>query len=71
MAVAAQPTGAVRTSWWVRFRDSAECQLLFRAIWQADRRLAAVWSALIVVRAALPPALAVAIGWLVGSVADA
>ncbi|MEQ4206898.1 ABC transporter ATP-binding protein [Actinopolymorpha sp. B9G3] len=71
MAVAAQPTGAVPASWWARLRDSAECQLLFRAIWQADRRLAAAWWALIVVRAALPPALAVSIGWLVGSVAGA
>jgi ATP-binding cassette, subfamily B, bacterial len=69
MAVATQPTGAVRASWWARFRDSAECQLLFRAIWQADRRLATAWWALIVVRAALPPALTVSIGWLVGSVA--
>ena len=69
MAVAAPPGSAVRVSWWVRFRDSAECQLLFRVIWQADRRLAAAWWALIVVRAALPPALAVSIGWLVGAVA--
>ncbi len=68
MAVAAPSTAAVRASWWVRLRNSAECQLLFGAIWQADRRLAAVWTALIVVRAALPPALAVSIGWLVGSV---
>ncbi len=69
MAVAAPPGSAVRVSWWVRFRDSAECQLLFRVIWQADRRLAAAWWALIVVRAALPPAVAVSIGWLVGAVA--
>jgi ATP-binding cassette, subfamily B, bacterial len=68
MAVA-QSTSAVRSSWWARCRDSAECQLLFGAIGEADRRLAAMWWALIVVRAALAPALAVSIGWLVGSVA--
>ncbi|HZC26341.1 MAG TPA: hypothetical protein VE287_04915, partial [Actinopolymorphaceae bacterium] len=62
-------TVAFRRSWWLRLRESAEWQLLFRATWQADRRLAAAWWALIVLRAALPPALAVATGWLVGSVA--
>lgn len=52
-----------------RLRRSAEWQLLFHAIWRADRRLAAIWWALIGLRAALPPALSVCTGWLVGSVA--
>ncbi|WP_020578496.1 ABC transporter ATP-binding protein [Actinopolymorpha alba] len=74
MAVAAQPTGDVKGShvkgsWLARLRNSAEWQLLFRAIWQADRRLAVAWWALIVLRAVLPPGLAVATGWLVGSIA--
>ena len=70
MAVAEQPTREVAGSWWARLRRSSEWQLLFDVIWRADRRLAAAWWALIVVRAALPPALAVATGWLVGSIAD-
>jgi ATP-binding cassette, subfamily B, bacterial len=69
MAVAIEPTGTKRVTWWSRLRQSAEWQLLFRAIWQADAPLAATWSALIVLRALLPPALAVATGWLVGAIA--
>jgi ATP-binding cassette, subfamily B, bacterial len=69
MAVAVEPTSTKRISWWSRLRESAEWQLLFRAVWQADTSLAAAWWALIVLRALLPPALAVATGWLVGSIA--
>ncbi|HEY8457470.1 MAG TPA: ABC transporter ATP-binding protein [Actinopolymorphaceae bacterium] len=71
MAVATEPAGnAVKSvkSWWARLRRSAEWQLLFHVIWQADRRLATAWWALIVLRALLPPTLAVATGWLVGAV---
>lgn len=50
-------------------RRSAQWRLLFGVIWAADRRLAAAWWTLTVVRAVLPPALAVATGWLVGRVA--
>ncbi|HVX45505.1 MAG TPA: ABC transporter ATP-binding protein [Mycobacteriales bacterium] len=52
-----------------RMRRSSEWQLLFHAIWRADRRLAAVWWGLILLRAVLPPALSVSTGWLVGAVA--
>lgn len=65
MAVAAV---GERRSWWRRLRASSEWQLLFDAIWRADRRLAIAWWALTVLRAVLPPALSVAIGWLVGSI---
>ena len=49
-------------------RRSSGWQLLFVEIWRADRRLAAAWWGLIIARAALPPSLAVATGWLVGAV---
>lgn len=68
MATATRLAGGVTRSWWARLQSSAEWQLLFRAIWQADRRLAATWWALIALRALLPPALAVATGWLIGAV---
>lgn len=70
MAIATRLAGGVPRAWWARLRRSGEWQLLFHIIWQADRRLAAVWWALIVLRALLPPALAVATGWLVGTVQD-
>ncbi|SDR89904.1 ABC transporter ATP-binding protein [Microlunatus soli] len=53
-----------------RLTGSAEWRLLFGTIWAADRRLAGAWWLLTLVRAALPPALAVATGWLIGLIAD-
>ncbi|GAA4978968.1 ABC transporter ATP-binding protein [Actinopolymorpha pittospori] len=70
MAIAVRPTGAGPGAWLTRLRGSAEWQLLFHATWRADRRLAAAWWTLIVVRSALPPALAVVTGWLVGAIAE-
>ncbi|MGI8870250.1 MAG: ABC transporter ATP-binding protein [Mycobacteriales bacterium] len=64
----AEAEAEARPGRWRRLLDSGEWQLLFGAIWQADRRLAAAWWQLAVLRAALPPALSVAIGWLVGAV---
>jgi ATP-binding cassette, subfamily B, bacterial len=51
-----------------RLRASGEWQLLFDAIWRADRGLAVAWWVLVVLRAVLPPGLAVATGWLVGAI---
>src|SRR5262245_8140853 len=51
-----------------RLRASPEWQLLFGAIWKADPVLAAGWWALVLLRATLPAALAVATGALVGAV---
>jgi ATP-binding cassette subfamily B protein len=59
-----------RPGWSARLRNSAEWQLLFSCLWHADRRLTIVWWALILLRAVLPPGLAVATGWLVGAVSD-
>jgi ATP-binding cassette subfamily B protein len=52
----------------VQIRQSPEWQLLFGAIWKADPGLAAGWWALVLLRATLPAALAVATGALVGAV---
>ena len=51
-----------------RLRRSAEWQLLFGAIVRAGRALALTWWALVVLRALLPAAFAVAMGILVGAV---
>lgn len=56
--------------WWRRLRESSEWQLLFGAIWSADRGLASTWWALVVLRSLLPPGLSVSTGWLVGVVGD-
>ena len=51
-----------------RLRQSAEWRLVFGAIWQAHRPLAALWTGLLVLRALLPPALAISMGVLVSAV---
>src|SRR2546426_4522400 len=51
-----------------KLRESAEWQLLFGAIWNADRPLAGLWWGLVVLRALLPAGFAIAMGVLVSSV---
>lgn len=73
-AKATSPEGAEQSSRPVallhRLTGSAAWRLLFGVIWSADRRLAAAWWLLTVVRALLPPGLAVATGWLVGRISS-
>lgn len=52
-----------------RLRGRQEWQL-FRALWRADRRLAAGWWAILTLRGLLPAGFAVAMGVLVGAVQD-
>jgi ATP-binding cassette, subfamily B, bacterial len=56
------------TSVMARFRQSAERQLLFNAIWRSSPWLAGLWWCLVVVRAVLPTAFAVVMGALVSQV---
>ncbi|MBO0812266.1 MAG: ABC transporter ATP-binding protein [Microlunatus sp.] len=55
-------------TWWKKLRASPEWQFLFSCLRSADRSLTMLWWALVVLRALLPPGLAVATGWLVGAV---
>jgi ABC-type multidrug transport system fused ATPase/permease subunit len=52
-----------------RLRDRQEAHLV-RALWRADRRLAALWWAVLVLRGLLPAGFAIAMGALVGAVQD-
>ena len=58
----------MRRSMMGRIRQSAEWRLIFGAIWQANRTLAALWTGLLALRALLPPALAISMGVLVSAV---
>ena len=52
---------------WSRLAERQEIQLV-RVAWRADRALATTWWALVVLRAVLPAAFAIAMGVLVGAV---
>ncbi len=52
-----------------RLRGRQEAHLV-RALWRADRRLAALWWAILVLRGLLPAGFAIAMGALVGAVQD-
>ncbi|HJR24907.1 MAG TPA: ATP-binding cassette domain-containing protein [Acidimicrobiales bacterium] len=52
-----------------RLRDRQEADLV-RALWRADRRLAATWWAVLLGRGLLPAGLAVVTAWLIDAVQD-